>query len=228
MIRQVKGAVILVLTDPSGRAIAFRPGQYMVLQMEIQGAPVQRSYHVCGDPAQADRIAIAVERIERDRLSNFINDYTVRGDRLDLSGPLGEFGPPPAAGGPRRLVLIASGMGICPMVPIIRAILAEEPSTRLELVHGSQLLSRTLFREELAELERLHPDALQVTLVLSRPSTRWKGPSGELAGEVLAQTVPVAPDIQYLVCGPRSVLTSVADFLARSDVTPERIQLEEV
>jgi ferredoxin-NADP reductase len=226
VIRQTDDAVTVVCDNPGPDRLSFFPGQYITLLLTLDGAQVRRAYSLCSDPGAPERVAITVKRIAGGVVSNWINDHLEPGKVIRTLGPSGQFGieeiRPKAR---RRLVLVGAGAGITPLYAIVRAITANEPASRVELIYGSRRWSDVIFREELARLaaERTR---LHVRHVLTRPPGNWAGLRGRIAGDNLADLVPVDRRAHYYVCGPHGMMDGVVAFLLEGGIPNSRIHTE--
>jgi predicted ferric reductase len=145
-----------------------------------------------------------------------------RGTRLIVDGPYGSFRPPRRAAG---MALIANGIGITPMMSILRTAADTGDRRRYVLIYGSRDAEGITFREELAALERRL--ALTVVHVLSRPEPWWKGVRGRIDEAVLQWALPA--DLhgwEFFLCGSRLAVNSSLRALERLRVPPERIHAE--
>jgi predicted ferric reductase len=105
-------------------------------------------------------------------------------------------------------VLIAGGIGITPMISMIRT-LADRGDTRpLMLLYGSRDWDSIIFREELEALKaRLD---LTVVHVLQNPPAAWTGESGFLSAEVLKRHLPPPyARHEYFICGPNVMMDAI-------------------
>ena len=101
------------------------------------------------------------------------------GRRVYLDGPYGAF----TIGNPADMhVLIAGGVGITPMMSMIRTLADQGDKRPVILLYGSKDWDSITFREELEELEaRLD---LTVVHVLENPPAGWTGERGFINAEV--------------------------------------------
>jgi len=66
-----------------------------------------------------------------------------------------------------------------------------------------------LLRDEIAALERAHPNTFRVVHTLDNPPQGWKGASGYVSRELIKAHVPAAEKgtkIKVLICGAFSIL----------------------
>ena len=145
------------------------------------------------------------------------------GERAYLDGPYGAFSVDryKAAG----CVFVAGGVGITPVISMLRTLADRGDERPLLLIYGSKDWDSITFREELDELKkRLN---LQVEHLLTDPPPGWPGESGRVTAEVLGRLIPRDRNIrQYYVCGPDPMMDSVEAALTRLGVSLANIESE--
>ena len=98
------------------------------------------------------------------------------GTILGVRGPFGTTWDLPSAAG-RDLVIVAGGVGLAPLRPVILGALAERDAyRRICLVAGARTPAEFLFRREL-DAWACRPD-LEVDLTIDQPSAGWDGQVG--------------------------------------------------
>jgi ferredoxin-NADP reductase len=138
------------------RCAAHRRGRYQV----------ERSYSIASPPEEAPRGAITVERLDDGEVSPYLVDELRVGDQRELRGPIGGYFVWEASmGGP--LLLVAGGLGIVPLMAIIRQWTAVSSSVPIRLLYSSRSFEDVIYRDE---LERLASDTtmLEVVQTLTR------------------------------------------------------------
>ena len=104
-----------------------------------------RKYSLCNDPAERHRYQIAVKREDNGRGgSRSLIDDVKAGDELTVTAPVNDFGLPLRA---QDFLFIAGGIGITPMMAMIKQVVAE--GKRFRLFYCSRSPQTTAFREEL-------------------------------------------------------------------------------
>ncbi len=156
--------VSMLLASPSGHSLpAWTPGAHVDLHL---GNSLVRQYSLCGDPNDLTSYRLAVLREDRGRGgSSFVHDRLRIGQELRITGPRNNFGIEPAA----AYVFIAGGIGITPILPMIRW--AEAASVPWRLLYTGSARSRMAFLAEVdrwAENVHLHPADEGVRLDLSK------------------------------------------------------------
>ncbi|MDA3626092.1 PDR/VanB family oxidoreductase [Saccharopolyspora oryzae] len=134
--------VVITLVDPDGAALpAWAPGAHIDVDL---GAGFLRQYSLCGDPGDPGRWRIAVLREAAGRGgSQRVHDLVRAGGKLPVRGPRNHF---PLVDADRYL-FIAGGIGITPILPMVRRAAAQgRPWTAL---YGGRSRNSMAFVDEL-------------------------------------------------------------------------------
>lgn len=145
--READGVVSVILKDPDGGALpVWEPGAHIDV---LFSNGMLRQYSLCSGPEDRSAWRIAVLREQPSRGgSSFVHEVLRAGDVLDVRGPKNNFRGTAGSG---EKVFIAGGIGITPLLPMIRAAqMAGEPWRLLYL--GSNLHSMA-FLDEIAGLD---------------------------------------------------------------------------
>jgi phthalate 4,5-dioxygenase reductase subunit len=141
------GIHLLEFRDTSDKPLPeFSAGAHIAIRVP-NGA--LRKYSLCNDPAERHRYTIAVKREANGRggSTNLI-DGVKAGDELMVATPVNDFELPPRA---QDFLFIAGGIGITPIMAMIRQALAE--GKRFRLYYCTRSPETTAFREELSAPE---------------------------------------------------------------------------
>ncbi|MED5335705.1 MAG: FAD-binding oxidoreductase, partial [Bacteroidota bacterium] len=89
--RETADCVSIVLDVPADltEAFAFKQGQYLTFDQEIQGESVRRSYSICA--GVGEELRVAVKRVPEGRFSTWANAELKAGDTLRAMPPNGRF-----------------------------------------------------------------------------------------------------------------------------------------
>lgn len=223
----------LWLRDPlAGLRPAPLPGQHLRVHAVDEAGPLWRSYTVSA--VTGDTLRLSVRHACRDaRMSRLLHRTASPGSRLLISGPFGDTSLEPA--GTEPLILASAGIGITPMVAMLRA-LAEQRSTRpVAFWHVARDRDDlALWAEARAHLEQL-PDG-QARLFLTRAAHDAAGadaatcgasagrpPRAEFAG--LAKGFGSA-DVSVFLCGPEGFLVDMRAAAIDGGVPPSAVRYE--
>jgi predicted ferric reductase len=213
-VRQERGDTSTLVMQPDGHpGFRFSPGQFAWLT--VWGSPFKLTGHPFSFSSSA---AVTDGRVEM-TIRN-LGDFTSEihkvpvGKRVYLDGPYGAF----TIGHPADMhVLIAGGIGITPMMSMIRTLADRRDTRPVVLLYGNEDWESITFREELEAL-RVRLD-LTVIYVLTNPSEGWKGERGFITAEVFKRHLPTPyADHEYFICGPNMMMDAIEKTLGEMRV----------
>src|SRR6476659_8817472 len=70
---------------------SYRPGQFVTLLLTIDGEDIERSYSISSSPSRPHVLELTVKRVPGGRVSNWLCDHVMLGERLTIKGPAGKF-----------------------------------------------------------------------------------------------------------------------------------------
>ncbi|MBM3607613.1 MAG: hypothetical protein FJX29_04035, partial [Alphaproteobacteria bacterium] len=139
-----EGIRLFELRDPGGAALApFEPGGHVEV---CTPSGEWRKYSLCNDPAETERYVIAVKREENGRGgSRSMCDSLREGAMIEIREPRNDFKLVKSHGG---YVFIAGGIGITPIMAMMRALLGEGQGA-FRLIYLSRSPATAAFLDEL-------------------------------------------------------------------------------
>ena len=199
----------------------FRPGQFGWLT--VFGSPFKITAHPFSFSSSAAATDGRVEMSIRELgdLTNDIGKVPV-GRRVYIDGPYGAF----TMGHPADMhVLVAGGVGITPMMSMIRTLADQRDKRPVVLLYGSKDWDAITFREELEALgTRLD---LRVVHVLENPPESWTGERGFITADVLRRHLPPPyADHEYFICGPDVMMDAIEAALGNLGVPMSKYHSE--
>lgn len=125
------------------------------------------------------------------------------------------------------IFMIAGGIGISPMMSIIREMSHNKDPRPVKLLYGNRLQSQIAFQDELAEASK--SINLDIDYVLSKPPNDWQGKQGLIDRNILEQAlVEIEKPEQWLfmLCGPNVMMDSAIQTLKDYGVPASQIRYE--
>ncbi|KUY93995.1 MULTISPECIES: pyridoxamine 5'-phosphate oxidase family protein [unclassified Burkholderia] len=200
----------------------YEAGQHLTLRVALPGsdAPTIRSYTLSDAPG-APRYRITVKR--EGRVSAWLHDHARAGMTLDAQMPRGRFTFDVAS--PRPAVLVSAGIGITPMIAMLRRALADDKaSSRIVFVHGARDTADRPFAAELTRIADADP-RVSLHWFDSRPQRDGAARPGRIDIAQLKRILPF-DDYDFYVCGPSAFMRDLYDGLRALNVPDERIRFE--
>ncbi|MGH1413800.1 MAG: 2Fe-2S iron-sulfur cluster-binding protein [Pelagimonas sp.] len=217
------GAVALTFDVPEAaqEAFKFAPGQYLTLRADIDGADIRRSYSIASAPG--DPLTVGIKQVDGGVFSTFAQRLTP-GESLQVMQPEGRF----TYQGESKIVLIASGSGITPMVSIAAQALAQ--GAEVALIYGNRNSGTIMFREALDDLKDRYLDRFTLVHVLSREPQDVALLNGRIdGGKVTALAQAGAVDLAgaegVFLCGPGGMIEDVTAAL-NGTVPQDKVHFE--
>lgn len=230
-VRAERGASTTLVFEPEGHdGMEFAPGQFAWLTLaDSPFAVEEHPFSFSSSASRPERPEMTIKEL---------GDFTSRvretavGRRAFLEGPHGAFtidrydGP--------GYVFIAGGVGITPIMSMLRTLADRGDTRHHELVYQARTEDDLTFREEIDALAapgaegEAPPLDLEVVYVLSRPSEGWTGETGRVTTELLRRhVVDDWPSHKYFVCGPQAMMDAVEGELLAGGVPLHHIYTEE-
>jgi len=213
-VRHERGDTTTLVMRPEGHAgFRFRPGQFGWLT--LWGSPFRITGHPFSFSSSAEALDGRVEMTIRN-LGDFTRGIAQVpvGQRVYLDGPYGAF----TIGNPADMhVLIAGGIGITPMMSMIRTLADRGDKRPLILLYGGKDWESLTFREELDALAKRID--LTVVYVLSQPPDGWTGERGYIDAALFKRHLPPRyADHEYFICGPDVMMDAIEAALGAMQV----------
>ncbi|NEP47359.1 MAG: FHA domain-containing protein [Moorea sp. SIO3C2] len=208
---------------------SYKPGQFVTLDLEIDGKPVKRSYSISSAPSRPYTLEITVKRVPAPAdtpdvpaglVSNWLHDNIKVGSEVRLNGPMGKFTC--ADHSANKLLFISAGSGITPMMSMSEWLCDIGADVDMVFVHSARSLKDIIFRQKLELMAALHPN-FKPAITTTRPELdqAWWGYSGRLNQAMVQQMAPDFRDRIIYVCGPNPFMAGVKDMLAGLDFPME-------
>ena len=203
---------------PDGGALPFEhlPGQYINLKLRIDGRRVNRSYTIASSPTRPDYCEITVKRVPDGYASHHLHDTVKEGDVIAVAAPAGKFHF--SGHEAERIVLLAGGVGITPMMSVVRAMTDRSWAGRIDLIFSVREPKDVIFERELAHLQERFPN-LHVEIWVS--SER-----GHLDRAALERLLPGLAGGPIMMCGPGPLMAGVRATLVAMGIPDAVVHVE--
>ena len=195
----------------------------MTFSWLLAGEKVVRSYTISSSPTQSGYIEITPKRAKEGFVSAFLNDHAAIGLTVEAIGPAGQFYFDERT--QKKIVLVAAGSGITPMISILRFIDDRCLDTDVTLLYTARTHRDIIFEAEIERLKQSLPSFSCLT-VLTRPDAGWKGLTGHIRRDVLADIVKGQKKAAFFLCGPEPFMNNTIAALEELGVDRKQIKQE--
>lgn len=191
----------------------FAPGQFSMLYAPGVGeVPISMS----GDPERGG-VVHTIRAVGP--VSRALADLG-RGATLGVRGPFGNGWPLHEAAG-RDVLIMAGGLGLAPLRPLLYRIFARPDAyRRITLLYGTRGPEDILFGRELARWEERTGADIRVTV--DHATTQWHGPVGVVTALLAPGQFDPDNSVAYL-CGPEVMMRFSIAALTELGLPGERI-----
>lgn len=210
--------------------VPHQAGQHLPIRLSIPGRDksVIRTYTLSVAPSDGlYRISVKKDGVA----SAYLHDHILVGDLIEARAPAGNFTIDPFE--KRPAVLIGAGVGMTPMIAMLRNIVYEgfrtrniRPTVVFQAAHSRK---DRPFADELARLAYAAQGAVKVIRVLSDVTDAKEGADYEIAGHidlhVLTEFLSLN-DYDFYLCGPPAFTQSLYDGLLSFNIPDNRIHAE--
>jgi len=215
VVKETPDTFTLTLAPQNGNdGTSFQPGQFSMLWVFGVG---ELPISISGDPSQRDRLVYTVRSVGQ-ATNALVSQST--GGSVGVRGPFGTGWPKQAAQG-KDVIVVAGGIGLAPLRPLIYEILNHRQAYgRLMLLYGARSPRDLLYRKELAAWAR-HRET-QVLVTVDYGGLSWRGHVGVVT--TLFKYARLQPSRSVaMICGPEIMMRFVArdlesHGLARQDI----------
>lgn len=194
----------------------FVPGQFNMLYVFGTGEiPIS----ISGDPGKKETILHTTRVVGK--VTRAMHGLK-KGGLIGVRGPFGTHWPMADAAG-RDVVVVAGGIGLAPLRPVVYSVLADRSRFgRFALLYGCRTPADILFRRELQKWRGKLDVQVDVTVDHATASADWRGKVG-----VVTELVPRAPfdpdNTVAMICGPEIMMRYTIYALRERGVPDERI-----
>jgi predicted ferric reductase len=211
----------LVLEPVGHDGFSFQPGQFCWLTLGTSPFAIrEHPFSISSSARKEGTIELTIKALGD--FTSTIRDVPA-GTRAYLDGPYGAFTPnrkdAPA------YVMIAGGIGITPIMSILRTFADDGDPRHVQLIYSAGSWEEITFRDELEELS--HRLDLEVHYVLRDPPDDWAGLTGYVDHDLLRDLVEYdVQHVSFFICGPPPLMSEVERSLEQLGVPLWNIRLE--
>lgn len=201
---------------------SFLPGQFVMLDLPIEGEFSTRSYSIASAPNAEGYIDLCIVLKEDGQGSPYLFREIEAGSKLKVSEPQGKF---VLADELKGLVLISTGTGVAPFRAMIQQLLIEHNALPFPvyLIFGNRYERDILYRSEWQELEQKEAN-FHFVPVLSRDEN-WAGAKGYVHEHYL----PIAQhhaEFHYYLCGWSTMVREAKNKLKELGFSRKQLKFE--
>lgn len=207
------------LARPSG--FDFTAGQFLTVRVSVDGKPHVRCYSISSSPDARAYLEISVRR--QGLVSTMLHSTLRSGSLLAIGPAAGQFVYP--HGDDRPLALVAGGIGITPLLSMLRHAIASDPTRPVALLYSARSLPAAAFVNELKVIAERNPQ-VHIGLTFSEGEVQPPWRAGRIDNSMLRQYVAHPSHTIFCICGPTPMMNAMEQMLRGEGVPAEQIRSE--
>jgi predicted ferric reductase len=209
----------VAMEPEDGESFSHRPGQFMFLRLYRPGRRgEEHPFTISSSPTTELPLTATIK--ESGDFTNTIGQ-TRKGYTAGVEAPYGRFSF--LHHDPESLLFIAGGVGITPVLSMLRYLRDTGDERPICLIYGNKSEEDIIRREELESM----PGNVQVHHVLSHPGDDWEGARGYVTRDAIENfAADFLPGADVYLCGPPPMMDMVVEALRGLNVEEERMHFE--
>ncbi|MBY8913141.1 NO-inducible flavohemoprotein [Bacillus sp. YC2] len=203
----------------------FEAGQYISVKIFIpeSGYTHIRQYSLSDiSGKEYYRISVKKEGI----VSSYLHDQLNEKDSIEISAPAGDFILDSSS--EKDLVLISAGVGITPMISLLKTAVKKQPQRNILFIHAAKNSEYHALRHEVEEAAE--HSSIESVFIYSEPSEKDRSSNvrfreGQINKQFLKEVI-ANQDADYYLCGSPSFIKQMQKLISELNAVPDSIHYE--
>lgn len=229
---QTPEACTICFKQPALRKIKYKAGQYILLNVKINGRRFSRAYSLSSSPSLNNHLEITVKRVPNGIVSNYIIDELRVGDIVEVSEPMGHF-VIKADMNPSKFYFWGAGSGITPLFSIINELLISNNISLIQLIYSNQLVESSIFLNQLLQLKDQNKATFKLTSFYSKAKI-VSDSTFEYLGRIntsnISHLISIDSNLKdsiHFICGPLQFKLMIQEVLIERGIVNDSIFAED-
>lgn len=127
----------------------------------------------------------------------------------------------------RPVVMLVGGIGITPMISIIREATHQKSEQKITLFYANRTIAQTAFFDQLQQLAKENPNFTFIPVMTQEDPNKWHGETGHITGETIKKYIPDTDNTLFYLAGPTAMVSAMTQVLTTSGVDSLFIKSED-
>lgn len=213
-----------VSTDGGDLPFTYLAGQFLNLAAVIDGKAIKRAYTISSHPCDRKMLELTIKREENGLVSRYMHDVVHEGDLIDIEAAYGQLTFSGVDG--KGIVLIGGGVGITPLMSVLRCLIACGMKNEIHLLYACKSLDELVYREELRQLQERNKN-LKLVVAVDKLEGSFPGAfEGRLTKEKIQSSAPDIAKFRIHLCGPPGMMQAMRGILTELKIPEDQIKTE--
>lgn len=195
--------------------VLYRPGQYLVLTLPVEGKPVSKVFSISSSPTEKGFIQFT-KKISSSPFSREL-DVIKQGTICKVRFPSGDF---IFEGQFQKVAFLIGGIGITPVRSMLRNAFDRKISSDIVLLYSASSEKYLIFRQELDLFQSAIPN-IRVIYTLSECQEVRNCRKGYIDEDMVKSEIADYSDRVFYTCGPPAMVDAMKRLLERKLGLPE-------
>ena len=209
-----------------GISFPYRPGQFGYFRMLSKEIPdEEHPFSISSTPTDLSKISITVKG-SGDFTQSIKNVHI--GDQVQIDGPYGRFSYTDFPDD-RAIVFIAGGVGITPILSMVRHMSEQKEKRQILLIWGTRTQSDLIRAEELVQLQEKMINFKWIPVLSG--DANWKGEKGYIdftkLQYLLTKENLTANTTGFYICGPVVLMDLARRYLQQLGIQKQNVHYEQ-
>jgi len=220
-IQETDNIFIWHLVPKDGNIFNFKPGQFVMICSSADNITNKRAYSIASSPTNQEYLEFGIKI--HGKFTNKIKNLE-QGTEVGLQGPFGEFTYD--ASTHHDAVMFAGGIGITPLISMIRYVSQEAPDNKILLYYCNQTQDDIAYKNTLDDIATNNQN-IKIKYSIDKCQNKyWPGDVGLINDSKVKAVIDNFADKHYFLCGPMPFMKAVEDILKKNKVDIKRIKKE--
>ena len=188
--------------------VTFKPGQYLILTLNIAGKDVPKAFSISSSPTEKGFVQFT-KKLSNSDFSNALNNLKI-GEEYSIRLPMGKFifdGQFP------KVAFLSGGIGITPIRSIFKYAVDKKLSSSLVLFYSSRTPEYLIFRNDFSLMQDADTN-IKVVYTLTNCNEMIAGcRAGYIDDEMVKQEMPDYKERVFFICGPPGMVDGMRAML---------------
>lgn len=203
------------------RDFTFKPGQFIMLFLDVDGKEDSRAFSISSSPAQKGYIE-TTKKIGDSGYSKKLSTMT-EGNRVKIRGPFGLF---ILEENEKNIMLLAGGIGVTPFRSMVHYVADKKLPNKITLFYSAKTPEDIAFKKEFEELVKRNRN-IKIVYTVTRPEEskqKWSGVVGRIDESMIKQHADT--NGLYYVAGPPAMVDAMVAMVKSMGIPQNRIKIE--
>lgn len=212
VVPEVNNTKSFTFRPEGGGYFSFAPGQFITLELIINGEAHYRTYTISSSPSRPMSLSVTVKAQKDSVGTRWMLENLKPGMKLRAHGPAGQFHlyNYPA----KKHCFISAGSGITPMASMTNFLYDRGSDLDISFIHSAERPSDIILRNGIENWAARVPGISLTWIVAKRDEfAAWGGYTGRFNQLILELSTPDFYEREIFCCGPEPFMQAVRDVL---------------